>query len=32
MIEPGRTVLVIELWIVDFGGNTDYVDAVVTVP
>jgi hypothetical protein len=30
-LEPG-TVLYIELWVVDFGGNSDMVSATVTVP
>jgi hypothetical protein len=30
-LAPG-TRLYIELWVVDFGGNADYVNAVVTVP
>jgi len=29
---PSGTRLVVELWVVDFGGNTDFVNAVVTVP
>jgi hypothetical protein len=29
---PSGTQLVVELWVVDFGGNADYVGAVVTVP
>jgi hypothetical protein len=29
---PSGTQLVLELWVKDFGGNADYVDAVVTVP
>ena len=29
---PSGTQLVVELWVVDFGGNADYVSAVVTVP
>lgn len=29
---PSGTVLVIELWIIDFGGNSDYVSATVTIP
>jgi hypothetical protein len=33
-VEPlaSGTQLVLELWVKDFGGNADYVDAVVTVP
>ncbi len=30
-LESG-TQLYVELWIVDFGGNADYVNAVVTIP
>lgn len=29
---PSGTQLVVELWVVDFGGNADYVSALVTVP
>jgi hypothetical protein len=29
---PSGTRLYIELWVVDFGGNSDYVNALVTVP
>lgn len=29
---PSGTQMIIELWVKDFGGNTDYVDAVITVP
>ncbi len=29
---PSGTTLVIELWVVDFGGHEDVVSAVVTVP
>ncbi|GHF08071.1 clostripain-related cysteine peptidase [Pseudolysinimonas yzui] len=29
---PSGTQLVVELWVVDFGGNNDYVSALVTVP
>lgn len=29
---PSGTQLVVELWVVDFGGNADYVSAAVTVP
>lgn len=29
---PSGTKLVVELWVVDFGGNADYVSALVTVP
>jgi hypothetical protein len=29
---PAGTQLVVELWVVDFGGNTAYVSALVTVP
>jgi hypothetical protein len=29
---PSGTQLVVELWVVDFGGNAAYVDALVTVP
>jgi len=29
---PSGTQLVVELWVVDYGGNSDYVSAVVTVP
>jgi hypothetical protein len=29
---PSGTKLVVELWVVDFGGNTAYVSALVTVP
>jgi len=29
---PAGTKLVVELWVVDFGGNADYVSALVTVP
>jgi hypothetical protein len=29
---PSGTQLVVELWVVDFGGNAAYVSALVTVP
>jgi hypothetical protein len=29
---PAGAKLVVELWVVDFGGNADYVSALVTVP
>ena len=29
---PSGTQLVVELWVVDFGGNRAYVSAAVTVP
>ncbi len=29
---PSGTRLYVELWVVDYGGNADYVNAVVTVP
>ncbi len=29
---PSGTRLLVELWVVDFGGNAAYVSSVVTVP
>jgi len=29
---PAGTQMILELWVKDFGGNADYVDAVITVP
>lgn len=29
---PSGTRMVVELWVYDFGGNADYVSAVITVP
>jgi hypothetical protein len=29
---PSGTRLIVELWVVDFGGNAAYVSSVVTVP
>lgn len=29
---PSGTRMVVELWVTDFGGNQDYVSAVITVP
>jgi len=29
---PSGTRMVVELWVYDYGGNADYVSAVITVP
>jgi len=29
---PSGTRMVLELWVFDFGGNSDFVDAAITVP